>query len=457
MHRLRLGIAPLYLLLCLLLGGASAAGFWANMVLQLLALPLIFWAIVTVRQTPASTASRHLIGLLIIMLAVIAVQLVPLPPSVWTSLPGRQDAAEGLRMLGQPLPWMPISLAPDRTWASALWLLPAIATLLAVVRLGSFKSNLFAWVLAAVTIISVGIGALQITGGEGSPWYLYKITNVGVTTGFFSNANHMATLLVCTIPFLAALYLDARAKGRSAQRTSGMFLALAGTLAVVFIGIAANRSLAGIGLAIPVMAASALMIASRRRRLPAWLYGLLALLMVGAVAVAFTSPFGASLNDEEAVASRETRSVSFSRTIGFTGDYLPVGSGIGTFGEIYPTHENPADVSRIYMNHVHGDYIEVALETGIPGMIAILLFLAWWARRAFAIWRGDEPDYFARAATVASAAILAHSLVDYPLRTAAISAVLAMCCALMAEPRSKVRRSRKTVEPANRARHLSAD
>jgi O-antigen ligase len=457
MHRLRLGIAPAYLLLALLLGGASAAGFWANMILQLLAIPIIFWAVVAERATPASSPSRQLIVLLLLMLAVIAVQLVPLPPSVWTSLPGRGEAAEGFRMLGQPLPWMPISLAAHRTWSSALWLLPAIATLLAVIRLGGFKAQYLAWVLAIVTIASVGIGALQITGGEGSGWYLYRITNVGVTTGFFSNANHMATLLVCTVPFLAALYLDARAKGRSAQRASGMFVVLAGTLVVVFFGISVNRSVAGIALSIPVLAASALMITSRRRKLPMWLYGLVALLMLGAAAFAFTAPFGNTLAGEEARASKQSRATSFTRTLDFTGDYLPFGSGIGTFGEIYPSHEKSAEVTRYYMNHVHGDYIEVALETGLPGLVLILLFLVWWLRRAFAIWRTDTPDYFARAATIASAAILAHSLVDYPLRTAAISAVLAMCCALMAEPRPKVRRSQAPAAPEKQARHLSAD
>jgi O-antigen ligase len=135
---------------------------------------------------------------------------------------------------------------------------------------------------------------------------------------------------------------------------------------------------------------------------------------------------------------------------------MPVGSGIGTFQEIYPATEDATAVTRFYMNHVHGDYIELALETGVAGMLVILLFLLWWARRVVYIWIGDDPDHFARAATIASAAILAHSIVDYPLRTAAISALFAICCALMAEPRARVRQSQKP-PPENQARHLSAD
>jgi O-antigen ligase len=119
-------------------------------------------------------------------------------------------------------------------------------------------------------------------------------------------------------------------------------------------------------------------------------------------------------------------------------------------------YEDPATIGRWYMNHVHGDYLEVVLETGIPGLILIVLTLLWWGWRVQAIWRAEKPDHFARAATIASAAILAHSAVDYPLRTAAISALFALCLALMAEPRPATRRSEEAA-PENRARHLSAD
>ena len=456
-HYVRLGLVPAYLLLCLLLGGASAAGFWANMLLQLLAIPILFWAAVAERSTPMARPARQLLLILFLMLVLVGLQLVPLPPSLWTALPGREDVARGFTMLGEPLPWMPLSLAPHRTVASALWLLPAIAVLFGIVRLGTFRASWLAWVLAIVTIVSVGIGALQIVGGEGSPWYLYRITNYGVTTGFFANANHMATLLVATLPFLAALYVNARARGRSVQRSSGMFVVLAGTLTIVFVGLAANRSIAGIGLAVPVLAASFLMILSRSKRLPRWSAALVAALILGSVAAAFSAPFGNNLTSAEAQRAQDSRYTSFSRTIEAAGDFMPFGSGVGSFGEIYPTRENPAEITRFYMNHVHGDYIELALETGIPGLLLILFFLWWWGRRTIAVWGAEEPDYFARAATIASAAILAHSLVDYPLRTAAISAVFAMCCALMAEPRARVRRSSRREAEKPAARHLSAD
>jgi O-antigen ligase len=423
--------------------------------LQLLALPIIVWAVAANPSHALPTPAKQLIVLLLLMLLVVALQLVPLPPSVWTALPGRQPVVAGFRLAGEPLPWLPLSLDPYWTISSALWLLPAIAILLGIVRLGSFRVSWLAWVLAGVTIVSVAIGALQIAGGSDSPWYIYEITNYGATTGFFANANHFATLMVATIPFLAALYLALVAKGRSVQKSSGLLVVLVGTLVVIAVGIVINTSIAGIGLSVPVLAASLLMILSRRRKLPRWTPLLVALLLVGSVAVVFTAPFGNNLTTQGAKSKEDSRYNSFTKSLAATADFMPIGSGIGTFQQIYRSREDPASVDRFYMNHVHGDYIELALETGIPGLLVLALFLLWWARRCVLIWQAEEPDYFARAATIASAAILAHSAVDYPLRTAAISALFAMCCGLMAEPRAQTRRSERSA--ATRGRHLSAD
>lgn len=455
-HQLRLATVPIYLLLCLMLGGASAEGFWVNLLLQLIGLAIIFWSLAAERKTPIATSSRQLIALLLLTILLIALQLVPLPPSIWTSFGGREAVADGYRMLGQPLPWLQISLAPQATMASALWLIPAVAVLLGIVKLGGYKPIWVAWAVAIVTIASVGLGALQRGGGDLSPWYLYEITNFGLAVGFFSNANHQATLLVATLPFLAALYLAARDKGRSAQHASGMLVILVGTLLVLLVGIALNGSLAGYGLAVPSAAATALMLWARRRRVPAWLVLPAALIVAVAVYLPFSAPLGNDLTTADAKTNPISRAASFRITGDAIGDYLPFGSGVGSYGEVYPQYEDPATIGRWYMNHVHGDYLEVVLETGIPGLVLIVLVLLWWLWRVQAIWRAEKPDHFARAATIASAVILAHSAVDYPLRTAAIAALFALCLALMAEPRPKVRRTADAAAE-NRARHLSAD
>jgi O-antigen ligase len=357
-------------------------------------------------------------------------------------------------MLGQPLPWLPASLSPLDTRAGLFWTIPALAVLLGIVKLGGYKASTLGWVLVAVTVASVAIGALQVAGAD---WYFYEISNFGVGTGFFANANHQATLLVSTIPFLSALYLVGRGKRQSAQRSSGMLVILAGVLMVVMVGIALNGSLAGIGLAVPVIGASLLMLWSRKGRPPLWAAALALIVVAGAVYLPFSAPIGSNnLTSADAATSQFSRRTTIGTTIAAAQDFLPFGSGVGTFVEVYRTYEDPARIERTFINRAHSDYAEFFLEAGFVAVLIVLLFLLWWLRRLVAVWRAEKPDHLARAASIASAAILAHSLVDYPLRTAAIGALFAVCCALMAEPRPRAQRSGEP-EPANKARHLSAD
>jgi len=89
-------------------------------------------------------------------------------------------------------------------------LIPPLALFVAIVRLQAYR---FTWLTAALllgSIAGVVLGALQVTGSGNvadSHWYLYDVTNYGFATGFFANVNHMADLLVCTLPFLAAMGL----------------------------------------------------------------------------------------------------------------------------------------------------------------------------------------------------------------------------------------------------------
>jgi hypothetical protein len=82
----------------------------------------------------------------------------------------------------------------------------------------------------------------------------------------------------------------------------------------------------------------------------------------------------------------------------------------------------------------------------------MLLFLAWWLREIWAAWRGRERGPFAKAAAIASAVILVHSIVDFPLRTAAISALFAMCLALLADRRTQS--PRQDAQDWRPARHV---
>ena len=61
-------------------------------------------------------------------------------------------------------------------------------------------------------------------------------------------------------------------------------------------------------------------------------------------------------------------------------------------------------------------------------------FMLWFLARAFVIWtrRDGEGRNLAAALTVVVVLLLAHSLLDYPLRTQAIEALFAFACGTIA-------------------------
>jgi O-antigen ligase len=403
------------------------------MVLQLLGLALIAWAALTRTDERLPRGARQLLWIAALALALVTVQLLPLPPTLWTHLGGRGVVAEGYDILKLRDPWVPLSLTPYRSLDALFGLIPPLALFCAMTRAGAYRPS---WMVAALvcgTVAGVLLGALQVTSGEldSSPWYLYPEASFGVAAGFFANGNHMATLLLATLPFLAALF--ASPHGRNIGRNRAVQAIAAALALLIFVGLILNKSLAGYALAPPVVAAGALILLNPRSRWRRLVLIVSAALLLGSIAVLATSSVRNGQFASDAPTAVESREEMLSTTAKALRDFLPWGSGLGSFRSVYQLYENPAEVGDVYVIHAHNDYVELALETGVPGILLIVAFLAWWARAAFRSWRYPDGGPYARAASIASAAILAHSVVDFPLRTAAIQAVFAMCLALLLE------------------------
>jgi O-antigen ligase len=318
-----------------------------------------------------------------------------------------------------------------------------------MVRLKAYRPALLVLALLAGTLAGIALGAMQVasSGGDVSSWYLYPETSWGRAVGFFANADHMASLLVLTIPFLAAAVAAARTA--SMQRYSAIVAVAGGAAIVVMVGLALNGSLAGYGLVLPVVTASMVLILPPASRLRLWVLATAALLFVGSVTAMETTAIGSGRLGAHATSAVQSRAEILETTLHAASDFMPFGSGLGSFPSIYPLYEKPEVVTTEYVVHAHNEYAEVALELGLAGLVLILLFLGWWVASVWRAWRTVEAGPFARAATIASAAVLVHSIVDFPLRTAAIAACLGMCLALLADSRgappkekSALRRSR---------------
>lgn len=450
-----------FLLLSVLLGGASGvgAGSIANGILQILSLVLILYCLWGRRNAGIPSEARPLLWIGLLLFIIAAASLIPLPASVWQQLPGRDVVARGLALIGLPNPSLPHSLAPQATLSSLPWLLPPLAAFLLVLESSAKGRKLLAGGVLVAAILSTGLGIAQLVGGA-TALRPYEITNPGLPVGFFANANHFGTLLLCAIPFCG--YIAARAVRRSggAKRGSGVALAVTTGLFLV-IGILGIGSLAGVGLLL-VTAAATLLIYRRAARgalSPVWVGGVGALFLLF-LGLAMMGPLQEQALTGKLTDERTSRKVMAAITINAIKDTFPAGTGLGSFPQAYRTYEDIGAVGDELVNHTHNDYLEFVMELGLPGLLLMLLFFFWWVWRSIGVWRSSfEGADLGRAGTVVVLVVLLHSIVDYPIRTSAIAVLFAMACALMIPHRTRSHPGSKGGEEPTQPdlMHLEAD
>jgi O-antigen ligase len=456
--RVRGLIAIAYLALCILLGGASAGGAIANGILQggaIIIILLLLWS----RRVALPSEARPLVWIVGLFLLTGLLSLVPLPPGLWQALPYRDEIAGPLRLIGMGDASLPLSLAPRATIASLLWLLPPTAMFLLTLTLAWDERRRLGGTVLVLAVLSIVLGVLQLLGGPGSPLRFYAITNSGSPVGFFANINHQATLILCALPCAAVFATQFASRSDSSKRSGGLIIAVAFSLFLAA-GIVISGSMAGYGLFVPAAFASLLIY----RRATAGSVGMawkasLGVLIALFIGLAFFGPVSQQSLSDKFSASPTSRSVLSATTVEAIKDSFPVGTGLGTFSNIYRRYENPLEASRQFANHAHNDHIELVLELGLVGVLLILFFVLWWLRRSIHAWRSDLPGMrMAEPAALIIGIVLLHSLVDYPIRTSAIAAVFAVACAFLVPPPARAERRRRSRSSGDEPlKHLEAE
>jgi O-antigen ligase len=427
--------AALLLVVSVVFGGASRENPLRLMSVELASLPLAF---VSLRRIIGQGAWRgHALELFLVgvIIAIPLLQLAPLPPGVWSALPGRGPVLAALDAAALGRPWLPISLAPHDTLKAALALVAPAAMFLAALQLTAGEAQLMAkgWIVLAVVGLGLGVG--QLIAPQGGAAWLYATTNYGSMVGFFANRNHEASFLLVLTPFAAALAGAATVRaGRPAAWLWGLFILLA------IVGLGVVRSRAGLILAAPAIAGSLALLWTTSRAGPSWrttaAVAGMAALAVGAVALFALTPI---LQRFAPQAEPYSRFVAWPYVERAAIAHLPLGAGIGAFDAVYRSVEPLGLVSTIYFNHAHNDYLELWLEAGWVGAAVFVAFAAWFAWATWAAWRGGSA--LARASSIAVLLILAHSLVDYPLRTETLAVLFAFCCGTLAQSRHAIDRA----------------
>ena len=451
------GLCALVIVSSLILGGGTRPGFLSDVILQLLAVPLLLMVLWHALDIPATKQMRFAYAFCFTLVSIPLIQLMPLPPELWSALPNREPIISSFDLINRALPWMPISVSPHATWLSLLSLIPPVSIFLAVLLLGYRERCYLSLFILAIGIINVFLGLTQVAQGPESVLRFFDYTNPTEAVGFFANRNHYSALLYSVMLFASA-WLIAEMRNSDLRTETNRFdtakilILLAGfTVIVAFVGaqtIARSRG----GLALTIVALIgivALSVSGGRRGSGSERPSLFKItpgkLVSGAtvLAVIFATQFALyRIMERFAQDPLQDARIPFTRnTLEAAQAYIPFGSGMGSFVAVYGMFEKSKDaLAGAYANRAHNDWAELWLETGGLGAMLMAVFVIWLIMRAIKVWRRSyhgTPEInqgLAKAATLVIFLLLAHSFVDYPLRTGAILAIFAFACAILVDP-----------------------
>lgn len=438
---LRFWIFLALLAACVLGGGSASADVFSLLYLRPLAVLCLLAFLAMPERRRDEDPTRFLLLLLATFAATVAIQLLPLPHDLWASLPGHSRFALDADVVGEPLPWRPLSLAPHLTWNSLLALIPPLAALLGLRAMRQEQHEALLVVLIGVTLAGLLLALVQITGGSNSSAYLYDVTHADSGVGFFANRNHQAALLAMTFPMLRAwTLLDGGSPDWRRARAwialaiglfllpmllvtgsrAGLLLGMVGLVLAALIGVGhggrskralgATRQwmLAGLGLA-AVVGVTATMLLARR---------------VVSVERLWTTDIGGDQRFRE-----------LPLVVEITGDFLPFGTGFGSFDPVYRSYEPDESLALQYFNNAHNDFLELVMTGGLAAAIVLLVFLVWYGRaavRAFRPTRRSAPLLLGRVGVAMILIVGLSSAVDYPLRTPLLAVTFTIACVWLA-------------------------
>jgi len=427
-------LLALLVVVCLT-GGGSRADIASLAFLRFVSALAVCAALVTVRREDLVRIALPLA--LLAALAVIAgLQLVPLPPSAWSALPGRDLIGQLDALLGLDV-WRPVTLSPFKTANSLASLVVPLAVLLLFAMTRDRTRVLVC--LVAMGVLGALIGIVQVFVAPSAAIYFYDITNRGEAVGLFANRNHHAVYLACCA--LISLHLT-RSREIGAVWRWG-FAACALVLAIAVLG---NASRAGVIalLIVGLMSLGAYAVrlaqpgsAQRTGRSARGRVVLSAVLAVAGVAIlalfalAERSPALSRILGGNELA--ELRARILPHLVQMVAEFQPLGAGLGAFEYAYRMGEPVELLGRSYLNQAHNDWLQFLIEGGIGAIVvlaggAIAAILQ--GRRLRKMHRLGAETQEAWLGLALLVVLGVASLVDYPLRVPSVMALAIIALAM---------------------------
>ncbi|WP_347245466.1 O-antigen ligase family protein [Thermogutta sp.] len=445
----------------LLLGGRSP---WAEAALLATAMT---GAILVAIDAILSRRSVHLGGAEWVLLGGVllgVVQLCPLPVGWLHVLSPQRDqflpawqTPETASMLGE---WHVISLTPQETRLGlGLWIAYSLLFVTVVYRVRRIEHVERYLRSIALGIVAVAVfGLLQYLFANGKFFWIYEhpfAHTRDAVKGSFVNRNHFAEFVALGIgPLLWWLLFRRPADRAKRSHSTGGFATSSGVeqnvlcwmaLPVVVVALLLSFSRGGITASLVAALVAGGVLAGGGNVRGRWIGIVLIGLAVVAPAIAIVGPQTVTARWEgvfrlqwSEIDSAQARTHVWQNTWRAARDFWIAGSGIGSFSVVHP-HYQSARYSAHYYTHAENGFLQILLETGLPGFLLLLAGLILLGRWTWIAVAQASDSRHRTAAAVVAAGLLAftlHGLVDYVWYNPALAgvvSVLAGCLARLAQ------------------------
>lgn len=442
-HEVRFWLLAAWLCLVFALGGSSRPDTQSLAVLRPLSVLVTFAGFWTLTKEQAKRL-RGTFAFVTAIIILIALHLVPLPPSWWSNLPGRGLIVEIDRTVGISGTWRPISISPPWTWNALWFMFTPLSVLVLIAQLDMLQVRKLSGVVLLIGLASGVLAIAQVGGDPQGLLYFYRFTHFGTAVGLFANRNHQAVFLALLIPIAMVwlrhnplrLNLD-RGSERQINLTRPGVLVLVCTIFPLILASGSRSGLVALIVSVPVSIAF-LQPLARTSRVQRSLMGKKFLVWLGLAIISLLAVTSIALNNDRALSIdrfvevdplEDMRARILPTVFTMIRMYAPLGSGVGTFEPVYQIHEPDELLIPTYANHIHNDWLEIALTAGIPGVIWLAsMVVAWFACFCLCLSakaRQERPAHeLAVAGLIATFLLGMASVSDYPLRTPSLSALL---------------------------------
>lgn len=398
-----------YLAILSLFGGGLVG--WTPGIIVAVAATIVFAVAAAWRDGFVSLARASLAGrAALVGVAVLPfVQILPIPPEMWWALPGQDLRRAALTLVGAADSWQPLSVEPVSTALIAVLAAGFTALVAMLLRLSDVDFRRALRIVFILSLLGIAAGLLQVASGGQFPQPQIDNPEANML-GFYANKNHMALAIASSI-LLFGLVISRDAMAPNKRR-----FAVAGYAAFALICIVTTNSRAGLGLGV---LAFAIVLADLARGVPLR-YRIAAVVGMGAlVAVVLSSSAFETVSDRVEDVGSDLRWRIASWSLPLAERYWLFGGGAGTYKTLFQANEELAWVKPTYVNAAHDDYLQLIIETGLPGCALLLLLIVSVASQARTVRALPRRDPRRREAMFGYAVLLLfalHSAVDYPLR-----------------------------------------